>query len=52
MRWLETEWLEGISEEERRTLARRRPAGEVRALVVAMKGRNGLGAKGGRKVDS
>jgi hypothetical protein len=48
---LETERREGGAQESGRPGGRVSPAG-VRALIVAMKRRNGRGAKGGRKVDA
>jgi hypothetical protein len=50
MGWLETERREGNAQESGIPAGRVSPAG-VRAPILAMKRRNGRGAKGGRKVD-
>jgi len=48
---LETEWKQGQVHESGRPLPGREPGGGVRAFVVAMKHRNGCGAKGRREVE-
>ena len=48
---METEWKQGQVHESGRPLPGREPGGGVRAFVVAMKHRNGCGAKGRREVE-